>query len=45
VIEPDGTQRINPEPDQIIQQGATLVVIGRREHMQALKQLIGGEER
>jgi len=45
VIEPDGTQRINPEPDQIIQQGATLVVIGRREHIQALKQLIGGEER
>jgi len=45
VIEPDGTQRINPEPDQIIRQGATLVVIGQREHMQALKQLIEGEER
>jgi TrkA domain protein len=40
IIEPDGTAQINPGPEHIMQAGATLVVVGSREHIQTFKQLI-----
>jgi TrkA domain protein len=40
IIEPGRTTQINPGPEHIMQTGATLVVVGSREHIQMFKQLI-----
>lgn len=40
VIEPEGTTQINPGPGQAVRAGATLVVVGSREQIQAFKQLM-----
>lgn len=40
VIERDHTKKINPGPDQVIHEGATLVVAGERHQVRALRQLI-----
>ncbi|MBO8140955.1 MAG: cation:proton antiporter regulatory subunit [Firmicutes bacterium] len=35
-------QRLNPGPDEVIHQNATLVVAGTRDHVRALKELLTG---
>lgn len=40
LIERDGSKRINPGPDQMLIEDATLVVAGERQQVQAFKRLI-----
>jgi TrkA domain protein len=40
IIGPERTTQINPDPAQVVHAGATLVVVGSREHIQAFKQLM-----
>ena len=40
IIGPERTTQINPGPAQVVHAGATLVVVGNREQVQAFKQLI-----
>lgn len=40
IVEPDKRKRLNPGPSEVIQEHATLVVTGAREHVRTLKQLI-----
>jgi len=42
VIEKDGRQRVNPGPDQMLDEDMTLVVAGERQQVQAFKRLIVG---
>lgn len=40
IIGPERTTQINPDPAQVVHAGATLVVVGSREHIQAFRQLM-----
>jgi TrkA domain protein len=40
IIEKDGRKRINPGPDQMLSEDATLVVAGERQQVQAFKRLL-----
>ncbi|MHB0887016.1 MAG: cation:proton antiporter regulatory subunit [Bacillota bacterium] len=40
VVEKDHVKRVNPGPTQVINEGATLVVVGERAQLKALRQLI-----
>jgi TrkA domain protein len=40
LIEKDGRKRINPGPEQLLSEDATLVVAGERQQVQAFKRLI-----
>ncbi len=40
IVEPDHSKKINPGPDQILRQGATLVIAGERAQVRALRHLI-----
>jgi TrkA domain protein len=40
LIEKDGSRRINPGPEQVLSEDATLVVAGERQQVQAFKRLI-----
>lgn len=42
LIEKDGHQRVNPGPDQMLDEDMTLVVAGERQQVQAFKRLIVG---
>lgn len=40
IIEPDHTKRFNPGPEQVIREGSTLLVMGNRGQVEAVKKLI-----
>ena len=40
IIEPDHTKKLNPGPEQVISEGSTLLVMGDRKHVEAVKKLI-----
>jgi TrkA domain protein len=40
IIEKDGRKLINPGPNQMLSEDATLVVAGERQQIQAFKRLI-----
>ena len=40
IIEPDQTKRTNPEPDTVLNEGATLIVAGDRRTINAVKSLL-----
>lgn len=40
ILDPERTTQINPGPEQVLHAGATLVVVGSREHIQAFKRLM-----
>ena len=40
IIEPDQTKRTNPEPDTVLNEGATLIAAGDRRTINALKRLL-----
>lgn len=40
VVDKDHTKIINPGPEQVLREGATLVMVGERPAIQALKQLL-----
>jgi TrkA domain protein len=40
IIEPDRAKRINPGPDTVLQEGATLILAGDRRALAALKHLL-----
>src|SRR5262245_11138350 len=44
IIEPDRMKRINPDPDTVLREGATLIVAGDRRTLGALKQLLSQGE-
>ena len=44
IIEPDRIKRINPDPDTVLREGATLIVAGDRRTLGALKQLLSQGE-
>lgn len=40
IIEPDQVKRVNPGPDTVINEGATLIIAGDRRHINKLKSLL-----
>ena len=40
IIEPDQVKRVNPGPDTLINEGATLIIAGDRRNINKLKQLL-----
>jgi len=40
IIEPDRTKKLNPGPEQVVREGSTLLVMGDRKQVEAVKKLI-----